>query len=626
MGFWLKTYIPSGGLYGNLQIPSGAYGDFFDHLTAISTITDGIIGSGSHVNDPRYPNGGASWSGAFGANDDKIYDYGVAVIDDGVTHDIIFYEFTIPNPDGAQFYKQTLVIEARVVSTKSQGQLQPGPWYRMNLGVTFRRAYRREYATPTSTPTTTDIILMNVGFNGQYLLPGSWSSFTTWATNSVRFNMGYNEYNGVNYLVFGFYHEMEQGVTYVDPDTGESKRGDAYKYDYGMFGIKVSVLDSLFGDFKLDENDDPNIDPDPGDDPGDNPPPSPGPRVPEYDPIPIPGMPGLDAIGSGMISLYSPSKTLLNMLADEFYSDNVLDIVKNYFASIQDMVAGLSIIPFFVPVSGFAKHKIGLFESDISLPVVSSQFIEINCGSVAVDHYYNNFLDYAPSTKTMIWLPYIGYQELNTDEVMGNTISVKYKCDILSGACVAFVMIGTGGEQWATNRVIAQFTGNVITQVPVASESFDNMVSSAINILTSSVGIAAGAAIGGGLGAGTAAAAAAKEATPISAAVGAQVGMGMGGTAANMIMNMKPNVSRNGTPGSTSGYMGVQIPYLIKIVPRSAVAPNHIQLKGYPSNYGGTLSGLSGYCEVSEIQLNNVAASVDEINEIYRLLKGGVVI
>ena len=626
MGYWFPTFIVTGGLYAG-QTPGGDLSNFISHITSWTktpTTASGTISISDYPSDP-HPEG--TWAGAFGSSDEAMRIYGRSYYGQGLQTDIPMMIFTVPNPEGAQYYKQELVvygsIESMLRSGGSAAVTPPTYWqkevFNFSLVVTI---VRREYATPTSMPVVTDTLYQGaVGIGSLSWIIDGRDDLAGYLVENFKCGTSYGMLDNKKYLFFFVYTEEEnqRGVIYPEIEP-------TFRYTYAIGGIDYDELNRAFGDFKLDENDDPNIDPDPGDDPGDNPPPSPGPRVPEYDPIPIPGMPGLDAIGSGMISLYSPSKTLLNMLADEFYSDNVLDIVKNYFASIQDMVAGLSIIPFFVPVSGFAKHKIGLFESDISLPVVSSQFIEINCGSVAVDHYYNNFLDYAPNTKTMIWLPYIGYQELNTDEVMGNTISVKYKCDILSGACVAFVMIGTGGEQWATNRVIAQFTGNVITQVPVASESFDNMVSSAINILTSSVGIAAGAAIGGGLGAGTAAAAAAKEATPISAAVGAQVGMGMGGTAANMIMNMKPNVSRNGTPGSTSGYMGVQIPYLIKIVPRSAVAPNHIQLKGYPSNYGGTLSGLSGYCEVSEIQLNNVAASVDEINEIYRLLKGGVVI
>ena len=625
MGFWLKTYIPSGGLYGGRQIPTGNFSDFFSHMN-VGTSGDIITGSGYHYYSHNNPEQNADWRGAFGTDDDKIYNYGLLHIGDG-SHDIVFYEFTIPNPTGAQFYKQTLVIECRVDSTKSQGSIpHSGNWYRMNLGLTFRRIYRREYATPTATPTATDLGLVSVPVSGQYLIPPSDTTFTTWMTDDMRFSMGYYDYNNVNYLCFFTYQELEQPEVYIDPDTGDQVRGTAMQYQYLMCGIKTSVLDTAFGGFKLDENDDPNIDPDPGDDPGDDPTPGPGEREKEYDPIPIPPTPVLTAIGSGFLTLYSPSATALNLLADEIFSDNILQIIANYFTSISDIIAGLSIVPFFVPVSGFAYHKIGLFESSVSLPLVSSQFIDVNCGSVDVKRYFNNFLDQAPNTKILIYLPYIGYQELNTDEVMANVISVKYRCDILSGACVAYVMIGSGGEGHEASRIIAQFSGNVITQVPTASEAYDSMVSNAINILTSSVGIAAGAAIGGGLGSGAMTAQATAGSSQAASAIGAQVGMGMGGTAANMVMSMKPTFARNGTPGSTAGYMSYQKPYLIKIVPRDAVAQNHIQLKGYPSNYGGTLSGLSGYCEVSEIQLNNVPATVDEITEIYSLLKGGVVV
>jgi hypothetical protein len=293
----------------------------------------------------------------------------------------------------------------------------------------------------------------------------------------------------------------------------------------------------------------------------------------------------------------------LRLLADEIFSDNILQIIDNIFSNPQDMIAGLSIVPFIVPTAGAYKHKVGLFESNIAMQKAASQFVDVDCGSITVEPYYNNFLDYSPFTKLILWLPYIGYQTIDADDVMNNTLSVKYRCDILSGACVVYVSTGTvSGSGAGVERVIAQFSGNCSVQVPTAAQSYDNMVNTAINILTT----AGGTLVGGG---GVAAAAS-----------------GAASSAANNITAMKPEVRRNGTPGSTSGYLSIQKPYLIRFTPRSSVPDNFMRLHGYASNRSGLLGRFLGYCEVETIKLQNVPATDGELEEIESLLKGGVFI
>lgn len=617
MAEWFPTYVITGGLYSG-QTPSGSLDGFMGLLEP--RIMYGILmGSTDKVQVPPDPPDSWKWSGAFGQNETPMRNYGDVHMDEG-SQTVTLQVFTVPNPPGAQFYKQELVVEGAIGAVDEEGGHDYDfTYYRVHVySIGITRVYRREYATPTAIPTVTHEFFGGGATYGaanlRYKLLVGTNANPGILTEKFRFATSYYNQDNTEFLCWAFYA------------VGENTAHWKY-YHFATLGIQVTALNNAFGEFKLDENDDPNIDPDPGDDPGSDPPPGPGPRQPEYDPIEPPGLPELDAVGAGFLTLYSPSKTTLNLLADEIFSSNILDIIKNYFASIQEMIAGLSIVPFFVPVSGFAHHKIGLFKSSVQLPLVRSQFYDLDCGTIDCRRYFNNFLDQSPNTKYMIWLPYCGYQSIDPDEVIGNVLNVRYHCDILSGACVAFLTIGGGGPDADATRVIAQYSGNVLTQVPTASQAYDSLVSNAINILTAGVGIAAGAAIGGAGAAGSGMMAQATAgASQISSAVGAQVGMGMGGTAANMVMAMKPTFSRNGTPGSTAGYMSVQKPYLIKIVPRDAVAPNHIQLKGYPSNFGGTLGSLSGYAEVSEIHLQGVSASVDETTEIYSLLKGGVII
>lgn len=637
MGYWFPTYTITGGLYAGMT-PSGSLENFISKIPHLSQIGTQAAGQATYTDNSFTPNPDKKWLASYGRNENDMRAYGDAHMGEGIQTNIPMMIFEISKPEDAPYYKQELVVYGAIEASQTQNGdpiHQPDTWYRRNnYSFTIaNRIVRREYATPYSDPVVTHTLFNGaVGRGGINWLDDGNTINAGYLCEKFLTGVSYGKINDIDYLLFYLYTEQDNDKGPYDAETGTYEISSQYIYNIG--GIKVSALNDAFGgDFGLDEDDDPNIDPDPDDpgDPGDNPDPEPGPKEKEYDPIPIPPKPTVTALGAGFLSLYSPSATLLNLFASELYSDNILDIIHNYFSNVADMIAGLAIVPFFVPITGFSKHRVGLFRTSMAFPIVADQFIDVDCGSVSVNNYYNSFLDYAPNTKIMVWLPYIGYQELNADEVMGQTLSIKYRCDILSGACVAFVMIGSGSDpSYNVGRVIAQFTGNVLTQVPAAAASYDSMVSSAINILTGAVGIAAGGAIGAA-GAGAASSGAAAAAPSATAgAIGAQVGLGVAGTASNVIMGMKPTVARNGTPGSSAGYMGVQKPYLIKIVPRSAIAPNHIQLQGYPSNYGGTLASLTGYCEVNEIQLtidpNGAAPEVDEKTEIYRLLKGGVVI
>lgn len=365
-------------------------------------------------------------------------------------------------------------------------------------------------------------------------------------------------------------------------------------------------------------------DPYPPDDPPVPPAPDPDP-VP--DPIPIPDLPTRGA--GGLVTLYSPSLAQLENIADELYDDNALMIIRNYFENPMDLMVGLSLMPFAVPTSGTAAPKIGLFTFNHSMPLVANQFIEIDCGSLDIAAFYGTAFDYSPYTKIEMWLPFIGYQQIDVDEVMGNSITVKYHIDVLSGSCVAFVQANVGPAVGpAVPIVIAQYSGNCSVQIPFSGQSYDQVISDAINMLT---GIAATA--GGAGAAGGAVMAMAKQGVSSEAIEQFEGGIAQGsqgikdsvGTVADT-MGHKPTIVRNGVVGASCGYMGIMYPYIIKKVPWQSKPENYANFKGYPCNKALTLSQLTGYAEVDDIQLNNIPATEPEVAEIQRLLKGGVLL
>lgn len=446
-----------------------------------------------------------------------------------------------------------------------------------------------------------------------------------------------DNYDDEGYCRIGLNYTMTQHSYTDDPNSGW---GDVGMDDSEGVSLDCRILENRGLYLDPAEIKDPNEDPD--DPPNPDPPTPPGPHPKPVDPVPIPDLPPLSGAGAGFITLYKLDPTQMQTFADECFDDSVWDILKHYFTKPADFVAGISICPFTPHGLQAYKPKFGITEWKYAYVAVDDTFASINCGDLYIEPFFNNFLDYNPYTKITIWLPYIGYRELNVDDVMGKMINVTYHVDCLSGACVAFISssaVGPTGPQIPV--VYAQFNGNVLTQVPVDSSSMDSMVNAGVGLvgagataaaLVASAGAAApvaGAVEAGTAGAGAAevtavAGSTAAEKSVVMSAVGAS--SALQGATANGIQAMKPSTARGGGMSCAAGYMAVQKPYIIKTVPRQCLASNYIDIHGYPANIAGPLRNFSGYAEVDDIQLNDIPATIPEIQEIYQLLKGGILL
>ena len=318
-------------------------------------------------------------------------------------------------------------------------------------------------------------------------------------------------------------------------------------------------------------------------------------------PVDIPNLPSISAADTGFVTLYNPTIAQLKTLANYMWSSNFdLDTFKKIFANPMDVILGLTIVPVPVPDGGI-KHVItGNIDTGVSMTVAGAQYVEVNCGSINLNEYWGAYLDYTPYTKVSIYLPYIGTHELNTDDVMGRTLTLKYHVDILSGACVAYLKCG--------NSTLYQWQGICAQQIPFSSLTFNN----ALNLVASGLSFAGSAAI--------------ALAAPESIGLAAGAIASGGGFAANAVSANKNYVSRSNGLNGAGGHMGMQYPFLIITRPRQCVASAHNTYTGYPSYVSFKLSNLSGLTHVEFIHLNNMSCTDDEKLEIEKLLTEGVIL
>ena len=97
-----------------------------------------------------------------------------------------------------------------------------------------------------------------------------------------------------------------------------------------------------------------------------------------------------------------------------------------------------------IPIDGYKQLKASKYDFGVTSPYTKSYTLDIDCGSIQIDETFKSVMDYAPFSRLTIFLPFIGFQELDVSMVMNNVLHVVYTVDVLSGRCLAklFVVIG----------------------------------------------------------------------------------------------------------------------------------------------------------------------------------------
>lgn len=310
------------------------------------------------------------------------------------------------------------------------------------------------------------------------------------------------------------------------------------------------------------------------------------------DDIPIPTLPTLSAVDAGFITLFNPTTTQLKNLATYMWSGPFdIETYRKLFADPMDCFLGLSIVPVNVPSSGTSTVKVGNISTGVSMNVATSQYVEVDCGSLNVAEYWGAYLDYDPFTTASIYLPFIGTHPIAVDDIMGKTVAIKYHIDILSGACTAFIKCGSS--------VLYEFIGQCSSSIPISANDWTNVINGVISIA---------GAIGSMVATG-----------------GASAPAAVGVIASNAVNTMKPSIEKSGSMSGTGGMLGIQKPYLILTRPNQALPASQNYFTGYPSFITEELANLSGYTEIDSIHLTGIPATEDELIEIENLLKKGVI-
>lgn len=124
--------------------------------------------------------------------------------------------------------------------------------------------------------------------------------------------------------------------------------------------------------------------------------------------------------------------------------------VLHYFSSYKKFFCN-------IPIEGYKQLKASRYDFGVTAPYTKSYNLDIDCGSIQIAETFNNVLDYAPFSRLTIFLPFIGFQELDVSMVMNNTLHVVYTVDVLSGRCLAKLFVTIGEHE----SCIAEYGGTI---------------------------------------------------------------------------------------------------------------------------------------------------------------------
>ena len=307
------------------------------------------------------------------------------------------------------------------------------------------------------------------------------------------------------------------------------------------------------------------------------------------DTISLPSLPNVSASNCGFVDLFKMSLANTLSLSNYLWTniDEIGETLRKVLSNPLDAIISLSLTNITLQDGADVEIKLGGLPTGVHGERTVSQFAVVDCGTITVPLYWGTALDYSPNAKAEIYLPCIGTQPINIDDILGKNVQVVYHCDLLSGACIAYILVN--------GSVMYQYTGNVITQIPLSSSSCLELYKAVI----STVGTVATASATGDV-------------------------MGAASSVANL-MSSKPTIQRGGTISGNTGSLCIKKPYITLIRAEQSLPSGYQEERGFPCNVYMNFSELHGYTEIESVKLKDISATDSEKEEIMQLLRSGVI-
>lgn len=296
------------------------------------------------------------------------------------------------------------------------------------------------------------------------------------------------------------------------------------------------------------------------------------------------------ATKSGLYRIVKIDTANLNKLSSFLWSTSPLDTLIKVFSKPWDCIISLMTLPYAVTSDTSASElKILDYSTGANVYKNVSTQESILFGTCDISESFGNFLDYT-NTTVSIYLPFIGWNPLDVQDVMDATLTLVYNIDNQTGQCV--VILKCTKNNMNVDSVPYEWTGNIATQLPLtgndASQYYLGLIQSATSVATANFGSAI--------------------------------------SNANSATFNKNKIITSGRLDSNTGNLSIMYPYIKVERPIWSRPNNYLDMIGQPYNAENTLGNLTGYVEVEEVKSELNGVPEESRDRIIELLKDGVYI
>lgn len=333
----------------------------------------------------------------------------------------------------------------------------------------------------------------------------------------------------------------------------------------------------------------------------------------------VPQIPSVGVTSTGFINVYNPSLNQLSGFGDDLFPDisqpqfddsGTLEAVANNVKAVGETVKSFAdcfinqnliqyvidchIVPCVPSVAQNTGLKVGFKTFSFNPARVTSDYVTIDCGTLEIKEYYQNFLDYV-GTKARLFLPFVGFVDIKNEWFQSGKLKVVYHYNVIDGSFMAFIL-ATSSKSKLKETVVGSYGGNCCVHIPITGTNYASMISGVVQ--------------------GTA-----KAITSLSTA-------NLGGVASGVAsaVTSRPSIEQSNGYNSNSAYMGVRIPYLLIERPVASFSKNYPHEQGLPLNVTKKLSDVKGFTVCKNLLVDNIDCTQSEKNMIKSLFASGVIL
>lgn len=307
---------------------------------------------------------------------------------------------------------------------------------------------------------------------------------------------------------------------------------------------------------------------------------------------------------SGFVNVYRCTREALQKLGELIFPvpQSLTDLAELFRTRFDmDYVIGCKLVPLRPPGSmttvvkvGFHSFRCaGIHPADVY--EISTDYVELDLGSIGWAEYWANFLDYA-GTSAQLFLPFLGFVPLEPEFWNGGgLIHLIFRMNCITGDFVYLIRSSSGMSE-LENSLIAQYGGNCSVEIPITGVQGGQAL---INLGLSVAQIANGV----------------HTNSFNSAATGVQ-----------KLCGIRPDAPKSGGINAAAGFFGHRRPFLLIKRQESQFSEKYPEEVGLPLHSMKRLGDCTGLTIATDAHLDTIPADVEVKAKINQLLSEGIIL